>query len=112
MSQQSLKRKWALCLLLCWGIVAAYAQKDLERLHKFTITEFYEDQQATTATSEEYKDVDGSGSLMAIIKFMSADPTVKIDNMEAFMFNFGNMNHKPCCMAMNCGFTYRKTRAR
>ena len=45
-------------MLLCWGIVAAYAQKDLERLHKFTITEFYEDQQATTATSEEYKDVD------------------------------------------------------
>ena len=68
--------------MLCWGIMAAYAQKDLERLHKFTITEFYQDQQATTATSEEYKQVDGSGSLMAIIKFMSADPTVKIDNIE------------------------------
>lgn len=94
MSQQSLKRKWTLCLLLCWGIMATYAQKDLERLHKFTITEFYQDQQATTATSEEYKQVDGSGSLMAIIKFMSADPTVKIDNIEAFMFNFGNMMHK------------------
>ena len=76
------------------GDSGSLCPKDLERLHKFTITEFYEDQQATTATSEEYKDVDGSGSLMAIIKFMSADPTVKIDNMEAFMFNFGNMNHK------------------
>ena len=74
--------------------MATYAQKDLERLHKFTITEFYQDQQATTAMSKEYEKVDGSGSRMAIIKFMSADPAVKIDNLEAFMFNFGNMKHE------------------
>lgn len=80
--------------MLCWGIMATYAQKDLERLHKFTITEFYQDQQATTAMSKEYEKVDGSGSRMAIIKFMSADPAVKIDNLEAFMFNFGNMKHE------------------
>lgn len=64
--------------MLCWGIMATYAQKDLERLHKFTITEFYQDQQATTAMSKEYEKVDGSGSRMAIIKFMSADPAVKL----------------------------------
>lgn len=92
MSQQSLKRKWTLCLLLCWGIMAVYAQS--ERLNEFTITEFYQDQQATTAMSEPYGDRDRSGSWYAIIKFMSADPTVKIDNLEAFTFNFGNMKHK------------------
>lgn len=91
MSQQSLKRKWTLCLLLCWGIMAAYAQS--ERLNEFSITEFYQDQQATTAMSEPYGKRDRSGSWYAIIKFMSADPAVKIDNPEAFTFNFGNMKH-------------------
>lgn len=78
--------------MLCWGIMAVYAQS--ERLNEFTITEFYQDQQATTAMSEPYGDRDRSGSWYAIIKFMSADPTVKIDNLEAFTFNFGNMKHK------------------
>lgn len=91
MSQQSLKRKWTLCLLLCWGIVAAYAQS--ERLLKFEITTFQQDQQATTATSEQYGKRDASGSWYAIIKFMSEDPTVKIDNLDAFTFDFGNMKH-------------------
>lgn len=72
--------------------MAVYAQS--ERLNEFTITEFYQDQQATTAMSEPYGDRDRSGSWYAIIKFMSADPTVKIDNLEAFTFNFGNMKHK------------------
>ena len=79
-------------MLLCWGIMAVYAQS--ERLNEYTITEFYQDQQATTAMSEPYGDRDRSGSWYAIIKFMSADPTVKIDNLEAFTFNFGNMKHK------------------
>lgn len=91
MSQQSLKRKWTLCLLLCWGIVAVYAQS--ERLLKFEITTFQQDQQATTATSEQYGKRDASGSWYAIIKFMSEDPTVKIDNLDAFTFDFGNMKH-------------------
>lgn len=91
MSQQSLKRKWALCLLLFWGVVSVYAQS--ERLLKFEITTFQLDQQATTATSEQYGKRDASGSWYAIIKFMSEDPTVKIDNLDAFTFDFGNMKH-------------------
>ena len=78
-------------MLLCWGIVAAYAQS--ERLLKFEITTFQQDQQATTATSEQYGKRDASGSWYAIIKFMSEDPTVKIDNLDAFTFDFGNMKH-------------------
>ncbi len=94
MSQQSFKRKWAFCLLLCWSIVTVYAQNDLARLHKFSIVDFHQDPQATTAMSKEYEKFDGSGSRYAIIKFMSADPSIQIDNMEAFMFDFGNMKHQ------------------
>ena len=109
MSQQSLKRKWTLCLLLCWGIVAAYAQS--ERLLKFEITTFQQDQQATTATSEQYGKRDASGSWYAIIKFMSEDPTVKIDNLDAFTFDFGNMKHMTEIHGDEL-WMYRRTHAR
>lgn len=91
MTKQDLRRKYFLCLLLFCGIAVSYAQS--ERLLKFEITTFLQDQQATTAMSEQYGKRDASGSWYAIIKFMSEDPTVKIDNLNAFTFDFGNMKH-------------------
>lgn len=91
MTIQHLKRQWLLWVQLWCTLLPVMAQN---QLRKFEIVEFYQDQQATTAVSKEYERVDGSGSRMAIIKFMSADPSVAIEKLEAFMFNFGNMKHE------------------
>ena len=90
MLKLNLKRGVFLAFLLCC-VTAVWAQ---QRLLKFNIVEFYQDPQATTALSSEYEKIDGSGSRMAIIKVMSADPSVAIENLDAFMFNFGNMKHE------------------
>ena len=85
------RRRFFLLLLLCNCIAGVWAQR---QLLKFNIVEFYEDPQATTALSSEYERIDGNGSRMAIIKVMSADPSIAIENLDAFMFNFGHMKHE------------------
>ncbi len=57
---------------------------------KFSVLEFSQDAFDLSAQSEETKKIDGSGSLYAIIKVTSDNPD---DDLRAYQFNFGNMNH-------------------
>ncbi len=75
----------ALVLLLLVGTATTNAQQKL----KFTVASFELDQFDLTAKNEQYKKVDGNGSLYAIIKVTSANPD---DDLKAYNFNFGNMN--------------------
>ncbi len=71
-------------LLLC--VTSVHAQQRL----KFSVAEFSQDAFDLSAQSEETKKIDGSGSLYAIIKVTSDNPD---DDLRAYQFNFGNMNH-------------------
>ncbi len=75
----------ALVLLLLAGTATTNAQQKL----KFTVASFELDQFDLTAKNEQYKKVDGNGSLYAIIKVTSTNPD---DDLKAYNFNFGNMN--------------------
>lgn len=90
MSLQNLRKGIVLLFILTGCVVTASSQ---ERLLKFNITEFYQDQKDGAARSKEFQKIDGNGSPMAIIKVMSADASVAMD-LNAFMFDFGNMRHE------------------
>ena len=70
------------CFLLMAGSVMA--QQKL----KFSIASFESDPFDMTAQNDEYKKVDGNGSLYAIIKVTSNNPD---DQLKAYNFNFGNL---------------------
>ena len=58
---------------------------------QFSVVSFGHDSFDLTAKNDQYKKVDGNGSLYAIIKVTSTNPT---DQLEDYRFNFGNMNHE------------------
>ena len=73
--------------LLLSGISYAFAQPK----QQFRVENFELDQFDMTARNEAFKEVDGNGSLYAIIKVTSSTPN---DDLSAYNFNFGNMNSK------------------
>ena len=74
-------------LLLVIGTICILAQsKQLFRVESFGLDQF-----DMTARNEAFKEVDGNGSLYAIIKVTSSTPN---DDLSAYNFNFGNMNSK------------------
>ena len=77
----------AVLLLLIAGTVDASAQTR----QQFSVASFGIDQFDLTAQNEQYKKIDGSGSLYAIIKVTSTNPD---DDLREYRFNFGNMNHE------------------
>ena len=77
----------AVLLLLMAGTAGTSAQTR----QQFTVTGFGIDQFDLTAQNEQYKKIDGSGSLYAIIKVTSTNPD---DDLREYRFNFGNMNHE------------------
>ena len=70
-------------LLLLLGVLSAFGQL------KFRVTDFAADPFDLTARNDQYKKVDGSGSLYAIIKVSGEEG----DKLSEYQFNFGNMNH-------------------
>ncbi len=78
---------WGVLLLMfLFNVTTLSAQQRL----KFSVLEFSQDAFDLSAQSEETKKIDGSGSLYAIIKVTSDNPD---DDLRAYQFNFGNMNH-------------------
>ena len=57
---------------------------------KFSVAGFEQDLTDLSAQSAEYKKVDGSGSLYAIIKVTSNNPD---DDLREYQFNFGSLKH-------------------
>ena len=57
---------------------------------KFSVVGFEQDLTDLSAQSAEYKKVDGSGSLYAIIKVTSTNPD---DDLREYNFNFGSLKH-------------------
>ena len=57
----------------------------------FHVVSFQVDAFDMTAKNELYREIDGSGSLYAIIKVSSQTPN---DDVSAYQFHFGMMNHK------------------
>ena len=57
---------------------------------KFSVVGFEQDLTDLSAQSAEYKKVDGSGSLYAIIKVTSNNPD---DDLREYQFNFGSLKH-------------------
>ena len=74
-------------LFLVFGTICSYAQPK----QQFRVESFGLDQFDMTARNEAFKEVDGNGSLYAIIKVTSSTPN---DDLLAYYFNFGNMNSK------------------
>lgn len=72
-------------LLFFIGVATAFAQDKL----KFHVVSFENDVFDTSAKDDRWKKVDGSGSLYAIIKVTDENA----DDLKAYTFNFGNMNH-------------------
>ncbi len=70
-------------LLLLLGVLSSFGQL------KFSVTDFAADPFDLTARNDQYKKVDGSGSLYAVIKVGSTNP----EGLREYNFNFGNMNH-------------------
>lgn len=64
----------------------AYAQSKL----RFSVVGFEQDLTDLSAQSAQYKKVDGSGSLYAIVKVRSNNPD---DDLREYQFNFGNLKH-------------------
>ncbi len=85
MNRQLSLRIAAVLLLLLLGAASSMAQPR----QKFSVVSFELDQFDLTAKNEQYKKVDGNGSLYAIIKVTSTNPD---DDLKAYNFNFGNMN--------------------
>lgn len=63
-----------------------YAQSKL----RFSVVGFEQDLTDLSAQSAQYKKVDGSGSLYAIVKVRSNNPD---DDLREYQFNFGNLKH-------------------
>ena len=79
--------RWGiLLLLLSIFIPSASGQQRL----KFQVQDFSLDPFDTSASVGEYKKYDGSGALYAIVKVHGTTPD---DDLHAYRFNFGNMNH-------------------
>ena len=78
--------KIIVCMLLAWTVTVQAQQRQ-----KFTVSSFALDPFATTAQNDNYKKVDGSGALMAIIRVTSTSDN---DNLSAYKFDFGNLNHE------------------
>ena len=76
-------------LLLLYFIVTLGASAQPKQ--QFRVESFGLDQFDMTARNESFKEVDGNGSLYAIIKVTSSTPN---DDLSAYNFNFGNMNSK------------------
>ena len=66
--------------LLLVGVLSSFGQQ------KFHVESFSEDPFDLTARNEQYKKIDGSGSLYSIIKVSGED-------LKEYSFNFGYMNH-------------------
>ena len=86
MLSQKSTRTLLLLLLLLLGATDMNAQN-----RKFSVVSFGLDQFDLTARNDQYKKIDGNGSLYAIIKVTSTNPD---DNLSEYRFNFGNMNHQ------------------
>jgi formylglycine-generating enzyme required for sulfatase activity len=71
-------------LLLLLGVLSAFSQQ-----LTFHVVSFAEDPFDLTARNDQYKKIDGSGSLYAVIKVGSTNP----EGLREYNFNFGNMNH-------------------
>ena len=76
-----------LLLLLMLFSLTASAQGN----RQFSVASFALDQFDMTARNDQYKKVDGNGSLYAIIKVTSNNPE---DKLLEYRFDFGNMNHE------------------
>lgn len=76
-----------LLLLLLLFSVTVSAQGN----RQFSVASFALDQLDLTAKNEQYKKMDGNGSLYAIIKVSS---TAANDNLKEYRFNFGNLSHE------------------
>ena len=74
-----------LLLMFFSAIVSAQSNR------QFSVASFALDQFDMTARNEQYKKIDGNGSLYAIIKITSSNPD---DKLSEYRFNFGNMNHE------------------
>ena len=73
-------------LFLLLGLTSVQAQQ-----RQFSVANFGHDSFDLTAKNDQYKKVDGNGSLYAIIKVTSTSPD---DQLSDYRFNFGNMNHE------------------
>lgn len=82
-------RKTYYLLFVC--LLSCVASLQAQQKQKFSVTSFGLDPFDTTAKSDRYKKVDGSGDLMALIKVTSATPD---DDLQAYTFNFGILNHE------------------
>ena len=74
-----------LLLMFFSAIVSAQSNR------QFSVASFALDQFDMTARNEQYKKIDGNGSLYAIIKITSSNPD---DKLSEYRFSFGNMNHE------------------
>ena len=75
-----------LLLLLLFSVTASAQDK-----RQLSVASFSLDQFDMTARNEQYKKIDGNGSLYAIIKLTSTAPN---DELREYRFDFGNMNHE------------------
>ena len=83
--KQHVKHIFLMTLLLFFTeIVSAFGQQLRFHVKNFALT-----QSDLTARSDQYKKIDGSGSLYAIIKVSGEEG----DKLSEYQFNFGNMNH-------------------
>ena len=82
------RQLFSLFTLLLLLLTAATASAQQNR--QFSIVSFGHDPFDMTAKNDQYKKIDGSGSLYAIIKVSSATAD---DNLSEYRFNFGNLNH-------------------
>ena len=80
-------RSSILLLLLLLFSATASAQGN----RQFSVASFELDQFDLTARNEQFKKIDGNGSLFAIIKVTSTAPN---DELREYRFDFGNMNHE------------------
>ena len=75
-----------LLLLLLFSVTASAQDK-----RQLSVASFSLDQFDMTSRNEQYKKIDGNGSLYAIIKVTSSNPD---DKLSEYRFDFGNMNHE------------------
>ena len=85
-----MNRRISIGVLLLLFLLLNYSTASAQQRLKFSVLEFGQDAFDLSAQSEETKKIDGSGSLYAIIKVTSDNPD---DDLRAYQFNFGNMNH-------------------
>ena len=77
--------------LVIFLLMISAVHLNAQQKQKFSIASFELDQFDMTAKNEQYKKIDGNGSLYAIIKVTSTNPD---DDLKAYNFNFGNMIHE------------------